>query len=139
MTFYHIVIIEEYLFLQPASTRPVDVVWRAIPALAGDSKCLWDNRNKMISNIRKKKEWPGIKKRRQGIPGIIQRSVASFLLPFFPGIEAQFSGVDRNGEFHQQGIDEGAGGPDPDSDGLFNKCGHVFVNFTQGTGDKTGN
>ena len=52
-----------------------------------------------------------------------------FLQSWFLTVKPQFTGVDRNGEFHQQGIDEGAGGPDPYSDGFFDKGGSVFIDF----------
>ena len=52
-----------------------------------------------------------------------------FLQSWFLTVKPQFTGVDRNGEFHQQGIDEGAGGPDSDSNRLFNKCGYVLINL----------
>ena len=57
---------------------------------------------------------------------------------YFFAIETQFTCVDRNSEFQQQGIDERSGGPDPDCNSLLNKCWGVFVDLTQGAWHKAG-
>lgn len=70
-----------------------------------------------------------MKRKRQGVQAFFRETAAGFLQPWFLTVKPQFTGVDRNGEFHQQGIDEGAGGPDSDSNRLFNKCGYVLINL----------
>ena len=62
----------------------------------------------------------------------------NLLLIRFFCIEAQVTCVYRNGEFHKQGIDQCAGGPDTNGNRLFNKCRGVFVYLAQGTGYKAG-
>jgi hypothetical protein len=70
-----------------------------------------------------------MKRKRQEAQVFFRETAAVFLQTWFLTVKPQFPGVDRNGEFHQQGIDKSAGGPDSYSDRLFNKCGYVLINL----------
>ena len=95
-----------------------------------DASLAGEGRYVLLSGENKKKGEVCYEKKKAGGAGFFQRNCGRFFLQtWFLTVKPQFSCVDRNGEFHQQGIDKSAGGPDSDSDRLFNKCGYVLINL----------